>query len=100
MESGKRHSQVITEGPKRAPVRTTLKAVRFTDENLRKPLIGIAITRPETDAPVRKLSVRIAPDELARRKAGWMAPAPRYTRGVMAKYAHTVSSASEGAVTS
>jgi len=54
----------------------------------------------EIDVPARKLQVAIAPDELARRKAGWKAPAPRYARGVMAKYANTVSSASEGAVTS
>jgi len=53
----------------------------------------------EIDVPARKLSVQIAPDELTRRKAGWKAPAPRYVRGVMAKYANTVSSASEGAVT-
>jgi dihydroxy-acid dehydratase len=54
----------------------------------------------EIDVPARRLQVAIAPDELARRKAGWKAPAPRYARGVMAKYANTVSSASEGAVTS
>jgi dihydroxy-acid dehydratase len=38
--------------------------------------------------------------DLESRKAGWKAPAPRYTRGVMAKYAASVSSASRGAVTS
>jgi dihydroxy-acid dehydratase len=54
----------------------------------------------EIDVPARKLQVAIAPDELARRKAGWQPPAPRYARGVMAKYANTVSSASLGAVTS
>jgi dihydroxy-acid dehydratase len=53
----------------------------------------------EIDVPARKLQVEIAPDELARRKAGWKPPAPRYARGVMAKYANTVSSAAEGAVT-
>ncbi len=53
----------------------------------------------EIDVPARKLQVEIPADELARRKAGWKAPAPRYARGVMAKYANTVSSASEGAVT-
>ena len=34
------------------------------------------------------------------RRAGWKAPAPRYKRGVMAKYAASVSSAAIGAVTS
>ncbi len=54
----------------------------------------------EIDVPARTLHVEIAPDELARRKAGWKPPAPRYARGVMAKYANTVSSAAHGAVTS
>ena len=53
----------------------------------------------EIDVPARKLQVEIDPAELARRKAGWKAPAPRYKRGVMAKYANTVSSAAVGAVT-
>ena len=53
----------------------------------------------EIDVPARKLQVTVAPDELARRKAAWKQPAPRYVRGVMAKYANTVSSAAEGAVT-
>ncbi len=37
---------------------------------------------------------------LAERRARWSPPAPRYTSGVMAKYAALVSSASEGAITS
>ena len=37
--------------------------------------------------------------ELKKRKQAWKKPAPRYTRGVLAKYAHTVTSASLGAVT-
>jgi dihydroxy-acid dehydratase len=55
--------------------------------------------RIEIDVPARKLHVEIAPAELAKRKAAWKAPTPRYARGVMAKYANTVSSAAEGAVT-
>jgi dihydroxy-acid dehydratase len=39
-------------------------------------------------------------DELARRKAAWRAPAPRYKTGVLAKYARLVSSAALGATTS
>ena len=38
-------------------------------------------------------------DELARRAAEWQQPEPRYTRGVFAKYAASVGSASEGATT-
>ncbi|HWA24998.1 MAG TPA: dihydroxy-acid dehydratase [Lacunisphaera sp.] len=53
----------------------------------------------EIDVPGRKLAVDIAPEELARRRSAWQPPAPRYARGVMAKYANTVSSASLGAVT-
>jgi dihydroxy-acid dehydratase len=53
----------------------------------------------EIDVESRKLQVEIPAAELAKRKHGWKAPAPRYARGVMAKYANTVSSASEGAVT-
>ena len=36
---------------------------------------------------------------IAKRKAAWTQPAPRYTHGVLAKYAKLVSTASEGAVT-
>jgi dihydroxy-acid dehydratase len=51
------------------------------------------------DAETRAISVGLSDDELAARRAKWTAPAPKYTRGVLAKYAKTVSSASEGAVT-
>ncbi|MBP1770851.1 MAG: ilvD [Holophagaceae bacterium] len=51
------------------------------------------------DIPTRRLDLKVAEDELARRKAAWTAPAPRYRTGVFAKYAATVASASEGAVT-
>jgi len=52
------------------------------------------------DVNARRLDVELSDDELARRQSGWQAPAPHYTKGVMAKYARQVSSASEGAVTS
>jgi dihydroxy-acid dehydratase len=51
------------------------------------------------DADRRLLQVNVSDDELARRRAAGRAPAPRYTRGIMAKYAAQVSSASRGAVT-
>ena len=51
------------------------------------------------DIPNRKLDVDLSDAELKSRLAGWTVPAPRYTSGVMAKYARLVSSASEGAVT-
>jgi dihydroxy-acid dehydratase len=51
------------------------------------------------DVAGRALDLRVDATELARRRAAWTAPAPRYRSGVFAKYAATVASASEGAVT-
>jgi dihydroxy-acid dehydratase len=51
------------------------------------------------DAERRLLQVNVPEEELARRRAAWRPLAPRYTRGIMAKYAAQVSSASRGAVT-
>ena len=41
---GRRRSGAITEGPSRAPARAMLKAVGFTDQDLKKPIIGVANT--------------------------------------------------------
>jgi len=51
------------------------------------------------DIKARRLDVEISEAEMKARLQKWSAPAPRYTSGVMAKYAKLVSSASEGAVT-
>jgi dihydroxy-acid dehydratase len=51
------------------------------------------------DVDARELRVELSGDEIAARMAGWSPPPPRYTRGVYAKYAAQVSSASEGAIT-
>ncbi|MGO9209831.1 MAG: dihydroxy-acid dehydratase [Terriglobales bacterium] len=51
------------------------------------------------DLPQRQLRVELSDQEINSRMAKWKAPAPRYPRGVFAKYAATVSSASQGAVT-
>ncbi|MBE0487554.1 MAG: dihydroxy-acid dehydratase [Halomonas sp.] len=51
------------------------------------------------DAEADTIVVDLSDEELMRRRAAWQQPAPRYTRGVLAKYARTVSSASTGAVT-
>jgi len=51
------------------------------------------------DADERLLSLAVSEDELARRRTAWRPPAPRYTAGVLHKYARQVSSASLGAVT-
>jgi len=50
------------------------------------------------DARQLLLQLNVADDEIAKRRAAWKAPAPRYTRGVQAKFAHNASSASKGAV--
>ncbi len=51
------------------------------------------------DADKRKLDLVLPKGEIEKRLAKWKAPAPTYTRGVLAKYAKTVTSASQGAVT-
>src|SRR6202789_4104049 len=51
------------------------------------------------DIPNRKLTLNVPDEEIAARLATFVAPAPRYKRGVFFKYANSVSSASEGAVT-
>ncbi len=50
------------------------------------------------DARQLLLQLNISDAELEKRKVGWKAPAPRYTRGVQAKFAFNASSASKGAV--
>jgi dihydroxy-acid dehydratase len=51
------------------------------------------------DAPARLLELQISEEELAQRRANWKPRSPRYTQGVLAKYAKLVSSSSAGAVT-
>jgi dihydroxy-acid dehydratase len=51
------------------------------------------------DIPRRLLSLELDNAELAERRRAWAAPAPRYERGVFAKYARLVSGAEQGAVT-
>ncbi|WP_223533315.1 dihydroxy-acid dehydratase [Pseudomonas sp. GL-RE-20] len=51
------------------------------------------------DAETRQITVDVSDAVLAERKSRWVRPPSKYTRGVLAKYAKTVSSASEGAVT-
>ena len=51
------------------------------------------------DAPNRTLALNVTDEELSQRRAAWTAPAPRYKRGILGKYAKLVSSSSRGAVT-
>ncbi len=57
-----RHSRTITQGPDRAPSRAMLKAVGLTDEDLNKPLVGIANTWIEVmpcNFHLRRLSAKV-----------------------------------------
>jgi dihydroxy-acid dehydratase len=51
------------------------------------------------DADARLLHLHVSDEELAQRRSQWQPPKPRYTKGVLAKYARLVSSSSVGAVT-
>ena len=51
------------------------------------------------DAETRQITVDVSDADLAERKSRWVRPESKYKRGVLAKYAKTVCSASEGAVT-
>ena len=51
------------------------------------------------DIDARRLDLDVPDAVLAERRARWRAPAPRYTGGVLAKYAALVTSAAEGAIT-
>jgi dihydroxy-acid dehydratase len=64
---------------------------------------GIALVEEDDtitiDAEQRLLQLNISEQEFERRRAAWVPPAPRYARGVLAKYAAQVSSSSIGAIT-
>lgn len=50
------------------------------------------------DVPARRLDLMVSDDVLARRRAAWAPPSPRYPTGALAKYAALVGSAERGAV--
>jgi len=64
---------------------------------------GIALVEEDDtitiDADQRLLQLNVSEQEFERRRAAWVPPAPRYRRGVLAKYAAQVSSSSIGAIT-
>jgi len=68
----------------------------FVGGNLALVQEGDSIT---IDAHQLLLQVNVSDEELARRRASWKQPAPRYTRGVLAKFAKLASTASKGAIT-
>ncbi|ASU39963.1 dihydroxy-acid dehydratase [Herbaspirillum sp. meg3] len=64
-------------------------------------VIGLVEEGDSVTIDARQLLIQLNVDdaEIARRRANWKQPAPRYTRGVLAKYAALASTASKGAVT-
>ena len=56
--------------------------------------------RIRLDLTARTLDLLVEPSQLAKRNLGWKPNAPRYTTGILGKYARTVGSAADGAITS
>jgi dihydroxy-acid dehydratase len=52
----------------------------------------------EIDIPARLLNLKVSKDEIDRRRKAWKAPAPKATKGYLARYQRLVSSADKGAV--
>ena len=59
---------------------------------------GMLMAAARLDIPKRKLSLDVPAAELARRRKGWKAPAPKVEKGYLSRYAKLVRSAGEGAV--
>ena len=81
----KLQSYTITQGRDRAPARAMLKAIGFTDEDLKKPIIGIANTWIETmpcNYNLRDLAVKVKEGVRAAYVVSirWMHPAPAQDR--------------------
>ena len=55
--------------------------------------------RISIDAEANSVTLELSDEEIAARLSQWQKPEPRYKRGILAKYAAQVASASEGAVT-
>ena len=51
------------------------------------------------DAHKKLIQLNVEDAELEKRKSEWVKPTPRYTKGILGKYARLVSSSSKGAVT-
>jgi dihydroxy-acid dehydratase len=74
--------------------RNTRSTIRRSNRNLRKLEIKIRISAEDNT-----INVLISDEELAERKAKWIAPEPKHKKGILYKYAKTVASASKGCVT-
>ncbi len=73
----------------------------ITPEAVEGGLIGLVNDNDiiEIDAVNNTLTLKVSDEEIAKRKAAWVKPAPKATKGVLFKYARSVKDASEGCVT-
>ena len=73
----------------------------ITPEAVEGGLIGLVQDDDiiEIDATKNTLTLKVADDIIAQRKAAWVKPAPKATKGILYKYAKSVKSAAEGCVT-
>ena len=73
----------------------------ITPEAVEGGLIGIVEDNDiiEIDATKNTLTLKVADDIIAQRKAAWKKPAPKATKGILYKYAKSVKTAAEGCVT-
>ncbi len=73
----------------------------ITPEAVEGGLIGVVEDDDiiELDAVKNTITLKVSEEEIARRRAAWVKPAPKVTKGVLFKYARTVKDASEGCVT-
>ena len=131
-DSNRKYSAILVDGIQKAPARSMLRAVGFTDEDFKRPQVGIASTWSQVtpcnihingladevakgvylayakpiifntitiDANNNEINLKISEADIQKRLSTWQAPEPNVKRGVLAKYAKTVGSASEGAIT-
>lgn len=131
-DSNRKYSAILVDGIQKAPARSMLRAVGFTDEDFKRPQVGIASTWSQVtpcnihingladevakgvylayakpiifntitiDANNNEINLKISEADIQKRLSTWQAPEPNVKRGVLAKYAKTVGSASEGVIT-
>lgn len=131
-DSNRKYSAILVDGIQKAPARSMLRAVGFTDEDFKRPQVDIASTWSQVtpcnihinsladevakgvylayakpiifntitiDANNNEINLKISEADIQKRLSTWQAPEPNVKRGVLAKYAKTVGSASEGVIT-
>ena len=81
--------------PREQFVPDSRRDVAYAGGNIALVQEGDSIT---IDAKQLLLELHVSEEELAKRRAAWVKPAPRYVRGVQAKFAKNAASASKGAV--